>query len=97
MFADPDRFDVRRPTPHLLPPHFCLGPQLARLEARIAVETLLDRLAYLSLDPRHSPGTPRGLVFRKPPELHVCPLESAPGGMLGWVRTTEGGACRSRT
>ncbi len=49
VFGDPDRFDVRRPNSakHLAfahGPHFCLGAHLARLEARIAVETLLDRL-----------------------------------------------------
>jgi len=76
VFGDPDRFDVRRPNSakHLAfahGPHFCLGAHLARLEARIAVETLLDGLPRLRLDPRHSPGAPRGLVFRKPPGLHV--------------------------
>jgi cytochrome P450 len=43
---------------------------LARLEAHTAVGRLLDRLARLRLDPER-PATPRGLVFRKPPELHV--------------------------
>ena len=77
MFAGPDRFDVRRPNAakHLTfahGPHFCLGAHLARLEARTAVETLLDRLPRLRLDPRCSPDAPRGLVFRKPLGLHVC-------------------------
>jgi len=77
VFADPDRFDVRRPNSakHLAfahGPHFCLGAHLARLEAQIAVETLLDRLPGLRLDPRRPPGTPLGLVFRKPPRLNVC-------------------------
>jgi cytochrome P450 len=76
VFTDPDRFDVRRPNAakHLAfahGPHFCLGAHLARLEARIAVEVLLDQFPGLRLDPRHSPGAPRGLVFRKPPGLHV--------------------------
>ena len=75
-FTDPDRFDVRRPNAgrHLAfahGPHFCLGAHLARLEARIAVETLLDRLPRLRLDPR-SLSAPCGLVFRKPPDLRVC-------------------------
>jgi cytochrome P450 len=75
VFADPDRFDVRRPNSakHLAfahGPHFCLGAHLARLEARVAVETLLDRLPGLRLAPG-SPSTPRGLVFRKPPDLRV--------------------------
>jgi cytochrome P450 len=75
VFPDPDRFDVRRPNTarHLAfahGPHFCIGAHLARLEARIATETLLDRLPQLCLDPRY-PSAPRGLVFRKPPDLRV--------------------------
>jgi len=75
VFADPDAFDVRRPNAgrHLAfahGPHFCLGAHLARLEAQVAVETLLARLSGLRLDPHH-PSAPRGLVFRKPPALHV--------------------------
>jgi cytochrome P450 len=43
---------------------------LARLEAHAAVGRLLARLPRLRLDPAH-PAAPRGLVFRKPPELRV--------------------------
>jgi cytochrome P450 len=75
VFPEPGRFDVRRPNAgrHLAfahGPHFCLGAHLARLEARIATETLLDLLPRLRLDPRY-PSAPRGLVFRKPPDLRV--------------------------
>jgi len=75
VFADPDTFDVRRPESgrHLAfahGPHFCLGAHLARLEAQVAIETLLARLPGLRLDPRY-PSAPRGLVFRKPPALRV--------------------------
>jgi cytochrome P450 len=74
-FPDPDRFDVRRENARLhlafaQGPHFCLGAQLARLEADAAIRALLSRLPGLRLDPGQS-GSPRGLVFRKPPELHV--------------------------
>jgi cytochrome P450 len=75
VFADPDRFDPARPNvrAHLAfaqGPHFCLGARLARTEAELAVRALLDRLPGLRLDPAR-PHEPRGLVFRKPPELHV--------------------------
>jgi cytochrome P450 len=75
IFDDPDEFQIRRPnaTRHLAfahGPHFCLGAHLARLEARIAVATLLDLLPGLRLDERY-PATPRGLVFRKPTDLRV--------------------------
>jgi cytochrome P450 len=75
VFEDPDRFDVRRPNAarHLAfahGPHFCLGAHLARLEAQTAVQTMLGRLPRLRLDPRY-PSAPRGLVFRKPPDLRA--------------------------
>ena len=53
MFADPDRFDIRRtPNPHLpmsTGPHVCLGTHLARLEARVVLNVLLAHLEYLQL------------------------------------------------
>jgi cytochrome P450 len=75
VFADPDRFDLDRPQPrrHLAfaqGPHVCVGVHLARLEARTALTRLLARLPNLALDPA-KPAQVRGLVFRKPPELHV--------------------------
>jgi cytochrome P450 len=52
VFTDADRFDIRRPTQptHVgfgRGAHACLGAQLARLEARVALPKILDRLAGL--------------------------------------------------
>ncbi len=51
QFENPDRFDIRRDSQgHVafgLGLHFCLGASLARLEARIALEALVPRLAKL--------------------------------------------------
>ncbi len=49
VFADPDRFDITRsPNPHLgfggPGPHYCLGANLARLEATTMLRELLSRL-----------------------------------------------------
>ena len=75
VFDEPDRFDVRRRgvRRHIAfahGPHVCVGIHLARLEASFAIARLLDRLPLLRLDPER-PSAPRGLVFRKPPSLHV--------------------------
>lgn len=61
VFADPDRLDLRRdPNPHLgfgAGLHFCLGAPLARMELRIALDTLLRRAPHLGLtaDPVRRP------------------------------------------
>lgn len=73
VFTDPDAFDLHRPNARAnlafaLGPHFCLGARLARAEAEIAVNGLLDRFPALRLQ---RPTAPSGLVFRKPPVLPV--------------------------
>jgi hypothetical protein len=56
VFEAPSRIDLARdPNPHLgfgWGPHFCLGANLARLEARIALRALLERF------PRLEPAAP---------------------------------------
>jgi cytochrome P450 len=74
-FPDPDRFDLRRSNARLhlafaQGPHVCIGMHLARLEAHTALARLFERFPALRLDPAR-PAAPRGLVFRKPPELEV--------------------------
>ena len=71
VFDDPDRFDLdrsgsRRHLAFAQGPHVCVGVHLARLETRIAIATLLERLPAIRLDPRDPPPPIRGLVFRKP-------------------------------
>lgn len=72
---DPDRFDVRRPNPRHLTfgegPHICLGMHLARLETRVALEQLLDRLPNLRLDPDGKDAYIGGVYFRSPLALPV--------------------------
>jgi cytochrome P450 len=72
VFAEPDRFDIRRPNArqHLAfarGPHVCIGMDLARLEAATALAALLE-LPDLRLA---AEASPRGLVFRKPPAVNV--------------------------
>lgn len=78
VFANPDVFDPRRPDlrkqlAFAHGPHFCLGADLARLEARIAVETVFDRLPGITLV---SDVSPSGLVFRKPAAVRARWLPS---------------------
>lgn len=74
-FTDPQEFRLDRPDPrgHFGfggGPHVCPGATLARLEARIAVETLLDRVGSMTLDP--------GYVFEKVPVFWACGPSTLP-------------------
>jgi cytochrome P450 len=75
-FPEPDRFDIRRDARghlafgHGL--HYCLGAPLARLEARIALRSLLERFPRLALDT--APGAVPwrgGHLIRGPERLPV--------------------------
>jgi cytochrome P450 len=75
-YAEPDQFDLHResPKPHISfghGPHACLGTHLARLEMRVALNQLLDRLPNLRLDPAGNDPHIRGQVFRSPTSLPV--------------------------
>ena len=75
-YAEPDEFDIHResPKPHISfghGPHACLGTHLARLEMRVSLNLLLDRLPNLRLDPAGDDPHIRGQVFRSPTSLPV--------------------------
>lgn len=71
-FADPDEFDLARPSPaHLgfgFGVHTCVGAPLARAELRIAATTLLRRLPDITLngDPAHMFHGQASLLDRLP-------------------------------
>lgn len=74
-YRDADQFNIfRNPLQHTSfgeGPHLCLGMHLARLEARVLVNVVLDRLHNVRLDPAaHDPHI-HGLILRSPPELPV--------------------------
>ena len=58
-YPNPDEFDISRGDVHHHSfgggPHYCLGAPLARLEATIAVGTLVHRFPHLRLDPSRPP------------------------------------------
>jgi cytochrome P450 len=64
----PDRLDITRPNVRPLSfgggIHFCLGAQLARIEAEIAIATLLRRLPGLKLDDAANPEWRPTFVLR---------------------------------
>jgi len=74
VFADPERFDVRRhPNPHLafgLGLHYCIGAPLARLELGVSLGALLRRFPRLELRTASPQFQPRN-VFRYLTELRV--------------------------
>jgi cytochrome P450 len=75
-FPGPDRFDIRRPTAghvafgHGI--HHCLGAPLARMEARIAIRSLLERCPRLELDADwHRVPWRHGILVRGPHHLPI--------------------------
>lgn len=71
VFADPDRLDLgRRDNPHVSfgqGHHFCLGAQLARVEAEVALTTLVQRFPEFDGDP-NPPRVP-SMLLRGPASL----------------------------
>ncbi len=52
-------------------PHMCLGMHLARMETRVVLERIFDRLPNLRLDPAAEVPQITGMTFRAPPALPV--------------------------
>jgi len=74
-YPDPDTFNVgRKDKQHISfedGAHKCLGMHLARMEMRVLLNAVLDRLPGLRLDPDADDPHIHGLIFRSPPNLPV--------------------------
>ena len=74
QFDSPDTFDLGRERPSHLSfgfgTHFCLGANLARLEARVALEALLSRFGTLELTEPEIERVP-SLLMRGPKALRL--------------------------
>jgi cytochrome P450 len=75
VWDDPEEFDIFRPPRQHLAfawgPHMCLGLHLARMETRVALTQILDRLPNLRIDPDAEAPFITGAVFRAPNALPV--------------------------
>jgi cytochrome P450 len=64
----PERLDIARPNVKPLSfgggIHFCLGAQLARIEAEVAINSLLRRIPDLRLDDAENPEWRQSFVLR---------------------------------
>ncbi len=76
LFDSPTEFDIRRKNArkhiafgHGI--HFCLGARLARLEAQVAIEALVERLPSLRLVENQQLSYSENITFRGPRELFI--------------------------
>jgi hypothetical protein len=76
VFEDPERFDITRKDLRPLSfgggIHFCLGAQLARIEAAVVFETILRRMPDLKLTDAEHPKWRPSFVLRGLTELPVA-------------------------
>ena len=85
-YEHPDDFDIFRASRQSVGfgfgVHVCLGMHLARMETRVAINTLFDRLARPAAGPGPGPGPPH--------QGHGLPLTDRPAGRLHPVLTGAG-------
>lgn len=76
VYPEPARFDIRRSDVHHHSfgggIHFCLGAHLARLEAQVAIGSVLSRFPHLRLDPQRPPERATVVGFRGLTSLGVA-------------------------
>jgi cytochrome P450 family 142 subfamily A polypeptide 1 len=84
VFEDASRFDIARsPNEHVafgFGAHFCLGANLARVELRVVLEKLLDRLPDLSLA---GPGAPENRASNFVSGYESLPVRFTPTAPVG--------------
>jgi len=76
IFENPDEFDIHRPNAaHNISfgkgIHFCLGAQLAKIETRLVLEALVERIPTLRLVEDQELWSSPNITFRGPEQLLV--------------------------
>jgi cytochrome P450 len=76
VFRCPERFDIDRDVAEMrkslhfgLGPHTCIGMSVARLDMKVAIETVLIRLPNLRLVPGQEIRVQAGMIFHRPEKL----------------------------
>ena len=67
-WQNPHAFDIRRPAKRHIAfgygPHVCIGQHLGRMELQVALNTILDRLPNVRLDPKRPAPKMMGYTLR---------------------------------
>ena len=74
-WQNPHAFDIFRPAQRHIAfgygSHVCIGQHLGRMELQMALNTLLDRLPHLRLDPTFPPPRILGFTLRGADQVRV--------------------------